>query len=270
MTGNLLRTGLPFGTHDTHGWPTFAGWPTNDTNTHQQTYYVWLERAWRRGPAAGRRADGRGRAALPDRAARVALLRRDGTIKARDPRSSRALQDYVDAQSGGPGRGWFRLVYSAGQARRVIEQGKLAVVIGIESSDPFGCSELRRQAAVHARRRRPRPRRAPAARASRSMFIAHWVDNAFAGAALEGGTKGVFINILNRFQTGQLLRHRRLPGPEPGRGGRHARARRGCRSSASSSRRRRRSPSPPMPAYPAGTQCNSQGLTTLGAYLSSG
>src|ERR1051326_2800902 len=39
VTGNLLRTGLPFGTHDTHGWPTFAGWPTFNTQTHQQTYY---------------------------------------------------------------------------------------------------------------------------------------------------------------------------------------------------------------------------------------
>ncbi len=49
VTGNLLRTGLPFGTHDTHGWPTFAGWPVNDTITHQQTYYVWLRRAWMAG-----------------------------------------------------------------------------------------------------------------------------------------------------------------------------------------------------------------------------
>ena len=49
VTGNLLRTGLPFGTHDTHGWPTFAGWPTFDTNTHQQIYYRWLERAWMAG-----------------------------------------------------------------------------------------------------------------------------------------------------------------------------------------------------------------------------
>ena len=49
VTGNLLRTGLPFGTHDTHGWPTFAGWPVHDTNTHQQIYYRWLERMWMAG-----------------------------------------------------------------------------------------------------------------------------------------------------------------------------------------------------------------------------
>ena len=24
---NLLTSGSPVGTHDTHGWPTFAGWP---------------------------------------------------------------------------------------------------------------------------------------------------------------------------------------------------------------------------------------------------
>ena len=35
----------------------------------------------------------------------------------------RGLQNYVDAQSGGRGRGWFRLVYSPGQARRVIARG---------------------------------------------------------------------------------------------------------------------------------------------------
>src|SRR5699024_5007577 len=49
LTGDLLRTGLPIGSHDTHGWPTFAGWPTYDSMTHQQAYYVWLERVWRAG-----------------------------------------------------------------------------------------------------------------------------------------------------------------------------------------------------------------------------
>src|SRR6185312_11025064 len=52
------------------------------------------------------------------------------------------LQRYVDAQSGGPGKGWFRLVYNPTQARRVIERGKLAVVIGMETSDALGCSEF--------------------------------------------------------------------------------------------------------------------------------
>jgi hypothetical protein len=43
------------------------------------------------------------------------------------------------------------------------------------------------------------------------MFVAHWVNNAFAGAALEGGAKGVFINILTRVQTGSYFTTGRCP-----------------------------------------------------------
>ena len=57
VTGNLLRDGIPFGTHDTHGWPTFAGWPVNDTNTHQQIYYGWLAARLDVRPAPGRRPE---------------------------------------------------------------------------------------------------------------------------------------------------------------------------------------------------------------------
>src|SRR5262249_1673037 len=49
-----------------------------------------------------------------------------------------ALQDHIDAQSGGPGKGWLRIVTNPFQARRVISQGKLAVVEGIEGSPLFG------------------------------------------------------------------------------------------------------------------------------------
>src|SRR5699024_2295262 len=116
------------------------GWPTADTLTHQQAYYVWLERAW----MAGERLV-------------VAQTVEDEPICNLEPRTShscdetetvkleiqrlRELQDYVDAQSGGKGRGWLRIVTSPAQARKVIEHGKLAVVIGVESSDPLGCSE---------------------------------------------------------------------------------------------------------------------------------
>ena len=50
-----------------------------------------------------------------------------------------ALERYIDAQEGGPGRGWFRIVHSPEEAREVITDGKMAVVLGIETSDPFGC-----------------------------------------------------------------------------------------------------------------------------------
>jgi microsomal dipeptidase-like Zn-dependent dipeptidase len=200
ITGNLLRTGMATGTHDTQGWPSFSGWPTFDTLTHQQTYYVWLERMW----MAGERLV-------------VAQTVEDEPICNLEPRTShscdetetvkleiqrlRELQDYVDAQSGGRGRGWLRIVTSAKQARRAIEHGKLAVVIGVESSDPLGCSESNGQ--PQCTKDEIRTRLAELHRLGvRSMFITHWVDNALGGPAFEGGAKGEFIGLMEQSQTG--------------------------------------------------------------------
>ena len=48
------------------------------------------------------------------------------------------MQDYIDAQCGGPNEGWFRIVTSSEQARDVISQGKMAVFLGIEVDTIFG------------------------------------------------------------------------------------------------------------------------------------
>ncbi|HEY2636119.1 MAG TPA: hypothetical protein VGI54_01920, partial [Solirubrobacteraceae bacterium] len=214
VTGNLLRDGVPFGTHSPQGWPGFTGWPVHDTNTHQQAYYVWLERAWR----AGERLIV-AQTVEDDELCRVEPRRahscsEPATIAA-EVRVLRGLQDYVDAQAGGRGRGWFRLVDGPRQARRVIARGKLAVVVGVESSNPFGCS-LRPGAHRCTRgdvdRGLARYRRLGV----RAMFVAHWFDNAFAGAALEGGGKGKLISGLDRLETGRWFAVG--PCPHPGMG----------------------------------------------------
>ncbi len=46
---------------------------------------------------------------------------------------------YVDRKSGGPGKGWLRVVRDPFEARKVINRGKLAVVMGIEVSKLFDC-----------------------------------------------------------------------------------------------------------------------------------
>ncbi len=265
LTGNLLRSGVPLGTHDTRGWPSFNGWPTFNSMTHQQAYYVWLERAWRAGMRmmVAQTADDAPLCRLePRRAVKtcsetISIKRQIATLK--------GLQNYVDAQSGGPGRGWFRLVYTPTAARRVMLAGKLAVMIGIESSDLFGCGE--------------RAGRAQCTRADvdrglaqykrlgvRGMFVAHWVNNAFAGAALEGGTKGVFINILNRFQTGSYFRTARCPGAGQG-AAVHTLSPGLLAALAAFFPAAKSIAGQPMPAYPSGLQCNSRKLTPLGRYL---
>ncbi len=264
ITGNLLRTGNPVGTHDTHGWPTFKGWPTFDTETHQQTYYVWLQRAWEAGErlVVAQTVDDRALCQIEPRK-RGRSCDETKSIVAQI-HTLRQMQDYVDAQSGGPGRGWFRLVYSPAQARSVIARGKLAVIIGIESSDLFGCSEVQGK---------PQCTRGDIVRGIRDyrqlgvrgMFVAHWFNNALTGAALEEGDKGIFINLLNRFQTGSYFKTAACPGQDRG------------------------VPVVPlptsvlvalskffpatkkiavqgMPTYPSGLQCNPRGLTALGRF----
>jgi microsomal dipeptidase-like Zn-dependent dipeptidase len=229
ITGNLLRSGSPIGLHDTHGWPTFAGWPTFDTYTHQQVYYRWLQRAW----LGGLRLT-------------TAQLVEDQPLCQIEPRRShscdetatiqlelaelRSLESYVDAQSGGPGRGWLRLVTNSSEARRVIERGKLAMLVGVESSDVFGCGE-RFDAGTCTRADVERGLALYHRLGISAFFIAHWIDNAFAGAALEPGNLGTFIGAMQVVQTG--LPFETSPCPEPGQG----------------------------------TRCNSKGLTSLGAYL---
>ncbi len=265
LTGNLLRSGVPVGTHDTHGWPSFTGWPTYNSMTHLQTYYVWLERAWRAGMRmiVAQTADDAPICRIEPR--RATKTCSETTSIENQIRTLNGLEAYVDAQSGGPGRGWFRLVYSPIQARAVMASGKLAVMIGIESSDLFGCSEnAGRAGCVRADidRGLARYRRLGV----RSMFVAHWVNNAFAGTALEGGAKGVFINILNRFQTGSYFQTSRCPGAGQGVTV-HTLSPALLTALASFFPAAKSIASQPMPTYPSGLQCNSRALTSLGRYL---
>jgi hypothetical protein len=262
ITGNLLRAGTPIGNHDTHGWPTFAGWPVHGTYTHQQAYYAWLERAW----LAGERLVV-AQTVEDEPLCRIQPVRShscDETETIRlEIRRLKALRDYVDAQSGGSGRGWFRLVYSPRQARRAIKRGKLAVLIGVESSNLFGCSEPR--AASCTRDVVDRGIRRFRRWGVRTVFVAHWVDNAFAGAALEGGAKGIFINAMERLQTGHYFRTG--PCPQAGQGEEVAFS---LPLAAVLS-----GPFPALapllqdaaPVYPPGRQCNVKGLTSIGDYL---
>lgn len=50
-----------------------------------------------------------------------------------------AMQDYIDAQYGGRGEGWYQIVHDPIEARRAVEQGKAAVVLGIEISNLVDC-----------------------------------------------------------------------------------------------------------------------------------
>jgi len=124
----------------------------------------------------------------------------------------RELENYIDAQNGGPGKGWFRIVTNPFQARKVINQGKLAVVLGIEVSEPFGCQVYNDQ---------PLCDRAQIDRGLdevyklgvRDMELINKFDNALAGVAGDTGETGVVVNNGNRLETGKYWQMKTCTGP---------------------------------------------------------
>jgi microsomal dipeptidase-like Zn-dependent dipeptidase len=194
--------GNPLRTHDPVGWPTFKDWPAPPSLTHEQTYYRWIERAWLGGV----------RIMVNDLVENVALCEVypikhnscDDTESVRlQARRIRELEEYVDAQAGGPGLGWFRIVRDPFEARRVVNEGKLAVVLGIETSEVFGCGGSEQQ---------PRCDREAILRGLEeaeemgvaSLFPIHKFDNAFGGVRFDSGAFGVAINSANFKQTGSF------------------------------------------------------------------
>jgi microsomal dipeptidase-like Zn-dependent dipeptidase len=142
VIGNVL-SGDPTNVHDTIGWPSFLGWPTAKSLSHEQTYYKWIERTWKAGL----------RILVNNVVENEALCMVENKLPGHDSargcnemenavaqvQTMRDMQDYIDAQEGGPGKGWFRIVTSPSEARQVINDGKLAVVLGIEISHLFNC-----------------------------------------------------------------------------------------------------------------------------------
>ena len=130
--------------HNTEGYPVFTDWPdAHRSATHQVQYYKWLERAHLGGlrllvqhattnQVLCQLAVGIG--AQPKRYDCNDMVAADRIIE-----ETYALERYIDALSGGPGEGWFRIVFSPQEAREQILSGKLAVVLGIETSDLFDC-----------------------------------------------------------------------------------------------------------------------------------
>ena len=130
--------------HHTEGYPDFTDWPNAwGHKTHTATYYRWIERAYLGGLrlvvelATGNSVMCELVAGLGAQETRYSC--NDMVSVARTLEELRNLERYVDAQAGGPGLGWFRIVTTPAEARAVINEGKLAVVLGIEISNLFDC-----------------------------------------------------------------------------------------------------------------------------------
>src|SRR6185436_9012999 len=98
---NTLSYGNPVGTHDTRGWPILKDWTHHASLTHEQTYYKWVERSWRSGLRlfVNLLVDNEVLCTVYFFKQKTAYEMDGVRLQAKDLRQ---LQDYVDAQSGGP------------------------------------------------------------------------------------------------------------------------------------------------------------------------
>lgn len=195
--GTLMAT-LGYGTggvgHKVGGNPQFDGWPRWNSFTHQSMYEDWLYRAVQGGLrlVVALAVNNQDIFAFPIYASK-APGRTGEDMEAVDLQLDEAyrMQSHIDTKAGGAGRGWFRIVKTPAEARTVIAQGKLAVVLGAEVDYLFDCRRNGTCTAAHVEARLEHYH----SRGLRHLFPVHFKQNAFAGPALtnlvtEGDSRG--------------------------------------------------------------------------------
>ena len=282
LLGNLYATD-PLATHETVGWPTFHSWPAPHSLTHESTYYKWIERSWR----AGLRIMLNNLVENKTLCSLEVVAQGHPTQNCNEMDSAetqvqfmRDMQDYIDAQEGGPGKGWFRLVDNPVDARKVINDGKLAVVTGIEISHLFNCTVTQVTGI-------------PAADINgcttadidtqfdrlyklgvREMFPIHEFDNALGG---NGIFDGLVLNVGNFVDTGKFWGTYDCPSTDPTGEFKDYIYAPGAKMTTSDPSGVTSPANPlisallagktiPLPIYPTARQCNARGLTDLGKY----
>lgn len=192
--------------HDPVGWPTFKDWPAPESLTHEGTYYRWLERAWRGGQRLFVNL-----LVENNKLCQLYPLKRNSCDDMDSIRLQAAdmvtMQDYIDAQFGGPGKGFYRIVKDPFEARRVINSGKMAVVMGIETSIPFGCTYkklLGKDVPACTKAEIDANLDEMHALGVRQMELVNKFDNALAGVAGDSGEVGVVVNTANFLETGSF------------------------------------------------------------------
>lgn len=259
---NFLNYDNPLQPHDTAGYPTLASWkPTN--LTYEGTYWKWVQRAWMAGLRMMVMSPNENRILCLLQTNRDTNCDEMDTVR-RSLQAIHQLQDYVDAQSGGPGRGFFQIVTDPEDARRVINQGRMAVVLEVEVSEPFDCAGTDGRSTCDTARVDAGLDELYSL-GVRSMLLLNKFDNPLVGVRFDSGPVGVLINAANFASAGSFwsaqtctgsLHDNDIYSPAPELTGVVG----GLLSSSGL-------PGGLAPVPPPAPNCNTRGLTDLGAHV---
>jgi microsomal dipeptidase-like Zn-dependent dipeptidase len=248
---NFLNYGNPAQPHDTRGYPFLTEWKATNL-TYEGTYWRWIERAWMAGLRLMVMSVNENRVLCSLQANRRTDCDEMEAVR-RGFDDIEALQRYVDAQAGGPGKGFFQIVTDPYQARKVINAGKMAVVLEIEVSEPFGCrggdQSTCNQAQVDEQIDELYRR------GVRSMLLLNKFDNPLSGVRFDSGPTGVLINGANVLSAGSFWSAKTCTGP--------------LHDNTIQTSTPVQTPGLPIvttPVYPPPPHCNTRGLTALGAH----
>lgn len=211
LIGNIYTFNDPNMRYDTRGWPDFPWWPNHKQMSHSGYYYKWIERVYLSGM----------RLMVTDLVENEVLCNVQKTINPAswiNPNSCNTMdsirlqvqrlnemQAYIDAQNGGPGKGFFQLVSSPEQARQVIANGQLAVLMGVEASETFNCG-LKDTCTIHTIEAQLDELYNLGVR---TIFPTHKFDNKLGGSAVEDGIMnlGQFLSGGRFFETKECDDH---------------------------------------------------------------
>lgn len=258
----LGGTPLPGGTQ---GNPGFTGWPTHNSQLHEQAYYTGIERSWR----AGQRILNNHLVAnrvLCEALATIGVPPRFSCNEMDQLRQQvdflNRMEAHIDAENGGPEQGWFRIARSPEEVRAIAAEGKLAVTLGVEASEPFNCGVVNDVPQCTAEDI-DRGLDEFASWGVSTVFPVHKFDNALGGARMDSDLTGVAVNAGNKIGTQQFWQAERCEGSAADNGQPLANNAVADAVSAASSGA---TPGAAMPVYPEEPLCNVRGLTPLGEH----
>src|SRR4051794_346171 len=256
---NFLNFGNPVSPHDTRGYPQLTTWGHSNL-TYEGNYYRWVQRTWMAGERLMVMPVNENRA--------LCLLQANRRTSCDEMDTARLelddihkLQDYVDAQAGGPGKGFFQIVTDPFQARRVINEGKLAVVLEMEISEPFGCTGTESNSSC-TQAQVDQQLQDLYDRGVRSSLLLNKFDNPLTGVRFDSGPVGGLINAGNKVSSGSFWSAETCTGAEHDNqidggvpGGYFA-----------TLLNQLGVPAGTAPTYPPAPHCNTRGLTALGTH----